>query len=139
MCEGKEKCKNDRVYYLVEQLLENSLCKFKLIYCLVILEILENISCEFNEQSTVKSLEQRRYKNNKHNLRILHDNRYSWTQSKVLLETNAQVLANYVLKPTNIHISSFFFFNFFCFFLLGVSSADSFNENCGLCLSHIQV
>ena len=58
-------------------------------------------------------------------------------QSKVLLETNAQVLANYVLKPTNIHISSVFF-SFF-FFLLAVFFEDNFNENCDLRLSHIQV
>ena len=59
-------------------------------------------------------------------------------QSKVLLETNAQVLANYVLKPTNIHISSVFFSVFF-FFLLAVFFEDNFNENCDLRLSHIQV
>ena len=45
-------------------------------------DILENISHEFNEQGTVKSLQQRRYKSNKHNLRILYGNRYSWTTVK---------------------------------------------------------
>lgn len=49
---------------------------------LLLSDILENISHEFNEQVTVKSLQQRRYESNKHNLRILYGNRYSWTTVK---------------------------------------------------------